>query len=73
MEPTFSWENDTGGVDQQLRQQHFNMSEYRFDHQWSMMGDYNWSSSYSVSGSEHRSDHAQLSDQGAQGVLGCTQ
>jgi phenylpropionate dioxygenase-like ring-hydroxylating dioxygenase large terminal subunit len=41
-EPTFSWENDTGGVGQQPRLQHFNMSEYRFDHQWSMMGDYNW-------------------------------
>ncbi|KAJ6069329.1 hypothetical protein N7499_011216 [Penicillium canescens] len=42
IEPTFSWENDTGGVDQQPRLQHFDMSEYRFDHQWSMMGDYNW-------------------------------
>jgi hypothetical protein len=41
-EPTFSWENDTGGVDQQPRLQHFDMSGYRFDHQWSMMGDYNW-------------------------------
>ncbi|KAJ5308833.1 hypothetical protein N7508_004212 [Penicillium antarcticum] len=39
---TFSWEEDTSGDDQQPCLQHFNMSEYRFGHQWSMMGDYNW-------------------------------
>lgn len=36
------WEDDFGGVDEQPRLQGFRMDEYHFDHEWGMMGDYNW-------------------------------
>src|SRR5688572_19742623 len=36
------WEDDFGGVDEQPRLQGFPMDEYQFDHEWGMMGDYNW-------------------------------
>ncbi|PLB38274.1 aromatic ring-hydroxylating oxygenase subunit alpha [Aspergillus candidus] len=41
-EPTTPWGEDFAGVDEQPRLQHFDLSEYHFDHQWEMMGDYNW-------------------------------
>ncbi|POS81288.1 cytochrome P450 oxidoreductase [Diaporthe helianthi] len=40
--PAVSWEDDFGGVDRQARLQEFNFSEYHFDHQWEMLGEYNW-------------------------------
>ncbi|KAB8215288.1 Rieske [2Fe-2S] iron-sulfur domain-containing protein [Aspergillus novoparasiticus] len=40
--PSVSWEEDFEGVDQQPRLQGFDLSQYHFDHTWSMMGDYNW-------------------------------
>lgn len=40
--PTVSWEEDFEGVDQQPRLLGFDLSQYHFDHTWSMMGDYNW-------------------------------
>ena len=41
-EPAMSWEDDFAHVDQQPRLQGFKMDEYKFDHQWEMVGDYNW-------------------------------
>lgn len=40
--PSVSWEEDFEGVDQQPRLQGFDLSQYHFDHTWSMMGDYKW-------------------------------
>lgn len=40
--PSTSWNEQLEGVDTQKRFQPFNMDEYRFDHTWSMQGDYNW-------------------------------
>jgi phenylpropionate dioxygenase-like ring-hydroxylating dioxygenase large terminal subunit len=40
--PTTSWEELFGTVDEQPRLQKFDMSNYTFDHQWEMTGDYNW-------------------------------
>lgn len=40
--PAVSWEDDFGGVDRQSRLQKFNFAEYHFDHQWEMLGEYNW-------------------------------
>lgn len=40
--PTVSWEDDFEGVDRQPRLQEFNFTEYYFDHQWEMLGEYNW-------------------------------
>ena len=40
--PAEAWEDDFASVDEQERLQQFNMSEYHFDHQWSMIGEYNW-------------------------------
>lgn len=40
--PSVAWEDDFAGVDCQQRLQHFDMTEYHFDHQWEMIGDYNW-------------------------------
>ncbi|CAI6092791.1 hypothetical protein V2G26_012244 [Clonostachys chloroleuca] len=40
--PTTSWEELFGTVDEQPRLQKFDMSNYTFDHQWEMIGDYNW-------------------------------
>ena len=41
-EPSTPWREDFAGVDEQPRLRHFDLSEYHFDHQWEMMGDYNW-------------------------------
>lgn len=40
--PAVSWEGDFAGVDVQERLAGFNLSEYRFDHQWSQTGKFNW-------------------------------
>lgn len=40
--PEVAWEDDFKGVDMQPRLEAFDMSKYRFDHQWEMLGDYNW-------------------------------
>ena len=42
LEPSTPWREDFAGVDEQPRLRHFDLSEYHFDHQWEMMGDYNW-------------------------------
>lgn len=41
-EPTVSWSEYFSSVDLQDRLQKFDMSQYHFDHQWGMVGDYNW-------------------------------
>jgi phenylpropionate dioxygenase-like ring-hydroxylating dioxygenase large terminal subunit len=41
-EPEIPWAKFFASVDQQPRLQPFTMSDYRFDHGWDMMGDYNW-------------------------------
>lgn len=41
-EPTFSWEEQFGGVDKQPRLKNFDMSNYEYDHTWSMEGNFNW-------------------------------
>lgn len=41
-EPTVSWSEYFSSVDLQDRLQKFDMSQYHFDHQWEMVGDYNW-------------------------------
>ncbi|KAL4816186.1 Rieske [2Fe-2S] iron-sulfur domain-containing protein [Aspergillus spinulosporus] len=40
--PSVRWEDDFAGVDEQPRLKPFVFSQYRFDHAWDMMGDYNW-------------------------------
>lgn len=40
--PTFSWEEQFGGVDKQPRLKNFDMSNYEYDHTWSMEGKFNW-------------------------------
>lgn len=40
--PTVKWEDDFAGVDEQPRLKPFDFSQYRFDHVWDMVGDYNW-------------------------------
>ncbi|KEZ43926.1 hypothetical protein SAPIO_CDS4114 [Scedosporium apiospermum] len=40
--PAVSWEDDFSAVDLQPRLQGFDMTKYRFDHQWEMDGEYNW-------------------------------
>ncbi|GAM39806.1 hypothetical protein TCE0_034r11646 [Talaromyces pinophilus] len=40
--PSVSWEDDFGGVDEQPRMLQFDLTEFQFDHQWEMVGDYNW-------------------------------
>lgn len=40
--PTISWKDDFAGVDEQPRLKPFDFSQYRFDHTWDMVGDYNW-------------------------------
>ncbi|KAF9879240.1 rieske domain-containing protein [Colletotrichum karsti] len=40
--PTLSWEEQFGGVDTQPRLQNFDMSDYEYDHTWSMEGKFNW-------------------------------
>ena len=40
--PTIAWEDDFDGVDRQERFQKFDFTQYKFDHTWSMEGDYNW-------------------------------
>ncbi|KAL3454089.1 Rieske [2Fe-2S] iron-sulfur domain-containing protein [Aspergillus insuetus] len=40
--PSVPWENDFAGVDEQPRLKPFDFSQYQFDHQWEMVGDYNW-------------------------------
>ncbi|KAI1868796.1 hypothetical protein JX265_006775 [Neoarthrinium moseri] len=41
--PTIAWEDDFEGVDTQPRLSHFDLiRDYRYDHSWSMQGDYNW-------------------------------
>lgn len=37
-----AWEDDFAGVDEQERLQKFPMDEYKFEHEWGMVGDYNW-------------------------------
>lgn len=41
-EPTVSWEEQFGGVDKQPRLKNFDMSDYEYDHTWSMEGKFNW-------------------------------
>jgi hypothetical protein len=36
------WDEDFANVDVQSRLDIFDMSQYHFDHQWEMIGDYNW-------------------------------
>lgn len=40
--PTLSWEEQFGGVDEQPRLKNFDMSNYEYDHTWSMEGKFNW-------------------------------
>ena len=40
--PTVAWEDDFKNVDTQERFQHFDFSQYKFDHIWGMKGDFNW-------------------------------
>ncbi|UQC87907.1 uncharacterized protein CLUP02_13428 [Colletotrichum lupini] len=40
--PTLSWEEQFGGVDKQPRLENFDMSNYEYDHTWSMEGKFNW-------------------------------
>lgn len=40
--PTVSWEEQFGGVDKQPRLKNFDMSNYEYDHTWSMEGKFNW-------------------------------
>ncbi|KAK1710610.1 hypothetical protein CaCOL14_008853 [Colletotrichum acutatum] len=40
--PTLSWEEQFGGVDKQPRLESFDMSNYEYDHTWSMEGKFNW-------------------------------
>ena len=40
--PSVAWADDFAGVDTQERLQQFDMTQYHFDHQWDMIGDYNW-------------------------------
>ncbi|KAI3392053.1 hypothetical protein diail_6308 [Diaporthe ilicicola] len=40
--PAVSWNEDFQAVDCQPRLGEFDFSEYHFDHQWEMLGDYNW-------------------------------
>jgi hypothetical protein len=40
--PSVRWEDDFAGVDEQPGLKPFVFSQYRFDHAWDMMGDYNW-------------------------------
>ncbi|KAF5644095.1 cytochrome P450 monooxygenase oxidoreductase [Fusarium sp. NRRL 52700] len=40
--PAIAWEDDFVDVDTQPRLQPFDMEAYYFDHQWEMVGDYNW-------------------------------
>ena len=37
-----SWEDAFEDIDQQPRLQKFDMTSYKFDHQWEMIGNYNW-------------------------------
>ncbi|KAK7425513.1 hypothetical protein QQZ08_007954 [Neonectria magnoliae] len=41
-QPTLSWEQQFGGVDEQPRLGNFDMSNYEYDHTWSMEGKFNW-------------------------------
>ncbi|KAH6952472.1 Rieske [2Fe-2S] iron-sulfur domain-containing protein [Ilyonectria sp. MPI-CAGE-AT-0026] len=41
-QPTLSWEEQFGGVDKQPRLENFDMSNYEYDHTWSMEGKFNW-------------------------------
>ncbi|KAF3010375.1 hypothetical protein E8E14_010107 [Neopestalotiopsis sp. 37M] len=40
--PSVPWEHDFAGVDTQPRLQPFDLTKFQFDHQWEMIGDYNW-------------------------------
>ena len=40
--PSVSWDEDFDSVDTQPRLKHFDTTQYRFDHQWEMTGEYNW-------------------------------
>lgn len=40
--PSTSWEEGFASVDEQSRLSKFDMENYNFDHQWEMLGDYNW-------------------------------
>lgn len=40
--PGVPWEQDFASVDFQPRLKQFDTSRYHFDHQWKMLGDYNW-------------------------------
>lgn len=40
--PAVKWEEDFAGVDQQPRHENYDMKSYHFDHQWEMIGEYNW-------------------------------
>jgi phenylpropionate dioxygenase-like ring-hydroxylating dioxygenase large terminal subunit len=40
--PTVPWNEDFAQIDQQPRLEAFDMTDYHFDHQWEMIGDYNW-------------------------------
>ncbi|KAH8592344.1 iron-sulfur cluster-binding protein [Bisporella sp. PMI_857] len=40
--PSKLWGQNFKGVDLQERYKNFDVEKYKFDHTWSMMGDYNW-------------------------------
>ncbi|KAJ0123915.1 cytochrome P450 oxidoreductase [Diaporthe amygdali] len=40
--PGVPWEEDFKAVDCQPRLRNFNFEDYTFDHQWEMLGEYNW-------------------------------
>lgn len=40
--PTIPWEEDFDQIDTQERFNRFDFTQYKFDHTWSMHGDYNW-------------------------------
>ncbi|KAH8647738.1 putative Rieske 2Fe-2S family protein [Xylariales sp. PMI_506] len=41
-QPTVPWDDDFGTVDLQPRLSSFDPTKYRFDHQWQILGSYNW-------------------------------
>lgn len=40
--PEIAWEDDLGKVDMQERLKGFDASKYHFDHQYEIVGDFNW-------------------------------
>lgn len=43
--PSQSWDDSFSGSDTRSRLEQFNMEDYKYDHSWSIVGDYNWKAS----------------------------